>query len=58
VHSQINDDAQPQQGWWQRTRSRNEGDVTVVRTEQAEQRINDEVGEYVDFKEVKNEETK
>lgn len=46
---------QQQQGWWQQTRTRtqNEGDVTVVQTEKTEQRVNDEVGEYVDFKEVK-----
>lgn len=49
---------QQQQGWWHRTHSRNEGDVTIVQTEQTEQRVNDEVGEYVDFKEVKNDETK
>lgn len=35
-----------------------EGDVTVVRTEQAEQRVSNDVGEYVDFKEVNEEETK
>ena len=34
--------------------SKNEGDVTVVQTEQhSAPRVNDEVGEYVDFKEVK-----
>ena len=33
----------------------NEGDVTVVRTERSEPRVNDEVGEYVDFKEIKEE---
>jgi len=31
-----------------------EGDVTVVNTEQSRKRVNDDVGEYVDFKEVKN----
>lgn len=31
-----------------------EGDVTVVKTEQSRKRVNDDVGEYVDFKEVKN----
>lgn len=46
-----------QQGWWQRTSShtRNEGDVTVIQTEQTEQRVSDDVGEYVDFKEIKEE---
>lgn len=63
LRSQIYDEAQrqqgyqqaQQQGWWQQTRTRtqNEGDVTVVQTEKTEQRVNDEVGEYVDFKEVK-----
>ena len=41
-----------------RAKHRAEGEVTVIRTEQAEQRVNDDVGEYVDFKEVKEEETK
>ncbi len=31
-----------------------EGDVTVVKTEQSRKRVNDDVGEYVDFKEVRN----
>lgn len=48
---------QSHRSWW-RGRTKGEGEVTVVRTEQPEQRINDDVGEYVDFKEVKNEETK
>ena len=48
---------QSRRSWW-RGRTKGEGEVTVVRTEQPEQRINDDVGEYVDFKEVKNEETK
>ncbi len=66
LRSQIVDETQRQQGyqqeqqqsWWSRNRSRNEGEVTVVQTEPTEQRVNDEVGEYVDFKEVKNEESK
>lgn len=37
---------------------KSEGKVTVVRTEPAEQRINDDVGEYVDFKEVKSKNSK
>lgn len=47
---------QSQRSWWRRSRS--EGDVTIVQSEPTEQRISDDVGEYVDFKEVKNEETK
>lgn len=31
-----------------------EGDVTVVATEPSRKRVNDDVGEYVDFKEVKD----
>ena len=31
-----------------------EGDITVVATEPSRKRVNDDVGEYVDFKEVKN----
>ena len=33
---------------------KSEGEVTVVQTEQTEQRVNDDVGEYVDFKEIKD----
>lgn len=43
-----------QQTWWQRQRSRREGEVTVVQTEQTEQKVSDDVGEYVEFKEIKN----
>ena len=39
-------------------KSTKEGNVTVVRTEQAEQRVSNDVGEYVDFKEINEEETK
>ena len=35
-------------------KSKNDGEVTVVQTEQSEPRVNDEVGEYVDFKEIKD----
>ena len=52
-------DEQQQQShnsWWRR--SKNEGEATIVRTEPTEQRVSDDVGEYVEFKEVKNEETK
>jgi FtsZ-interacting cell division protein ZipA len=47
---------QSHNSWWRR--SKNEGEVTIVRTEPTEQRVSDDVGEYVEFKEVKNEETK
>ena len=39
-------------------RRRKEGEVTIVQTEQAEQRVNDDVGEYVDFKEVEDKKSK
>jgi ABC-type bacteriocin/lantibiotic exporter with double-glycine peptidase domain len=61
LRNQIYNEAQQQQNqqaWWQRTRTRNEGEVTVVQTEQTEQRVSDDVGEYVDFKEVKEDKTK
>lgn len=48
---------QSQRSWWHRT-NKSEGEVTIVQTEPTEQRVSDDVGEYVDFKEVKNEETK
>uniref|UniRef100_UPI0040565E4A DUF4834 family protein n=1 Tax=Alistipes sp. TaxID=1872444 RepID=UPI0040565E4A len=43
-----------QRSWWHRA-NKNEGEVTVVQTEPTEKRVSDDVGEYVDFKEVKNE---
>ena len=58
LRQQFYKDAQQrnqQQSWWQHSRNRNDGEVRVVRTEKSEQRINDNVGEYVDFKEVKEE---
>ncbi len=42
-----------QRSWWHRT-AKNEGEVTVVQTEPTEQRVSDDVGEYVDFKEIKD----
>ena len=47
---------QQQQGWWQRYRNRREGEVTIVQTEQTEQKVSDDVGEYVEFKEITNKE--
>ncbi len=35
------------------TDSRREGEVTVITTEPAQKKVSDDVGEYVDFKEVK-----
>ena len=67
LRSQIYKEAQRQQneqhyqqqhGWWQRSQTRNEGDVTVIQTEQTEQRVSDDVGEYVDFKEIKEDKSK
>jgi membrane protein implicated in regulation of membrane protease activity len=49
---------QQQQGGGRRAKAKEEGKVTVVRTEQTQQRVSDDVGEYVDFKEIKEEETK
>ena len=58
LRSEVYKETQRQQGeqreWWQRSRGRNEGEVTVVQTEQTEQRVSDDVGEYVDFKEIKD----
>lgn len=48
---------QSQHSWWRRA-NKTEGEVTVVQTEQTEQRVSDEVGEYVDFKEIKEDKTK
>ena len=42
---------QTNRSWWQK--QTREGDVTIVQTEHSEPRVNDEVGEYVEFKEVK-----
>ena len=48
---------QSQHSWWRRAH-KSEGEVTVVQTEQPEQRVSDDVGEYVDFKEIKDDKTK
>lgn len=64
LRSQIYNETQHQQGeqqqqsWWHRSQRRSEGDVTVIQTEQTEQRVSDDVGEYVDFKEIKEEKSK
>lgn len=61
----LEDEARQQQGFGRqnfggysnqnRTRTPNEGEVKVYTTEEAnEKRVNDDVGEYVDFEEVKN----
>ena len=56
----IEDEARQQQGFGgfsgqNRSRTNNEGEVKVYTTEEAtEKRVNDKVGEYVDFEEVKN----
>ncbi len=61
---QMFEEAQRQTGNQQQThsswrrRAKSEGEVTVVQTEQTEQRINDEVGEYVEFKEIKEKQNK
>lgn len=34
------------------------GDIKIILTDQAEQRVNDDVGEYVDFQEIKEDKTK
>ena len=55
INRKVGREQQQQQtnsSWWQK--NTREGDVTVVRTEHSEPRVNDEVGEYVDFKEVKD----
>ena len=44
---------QSQRQWWRR--NSDEGEVTIIRTEPTEQRVSDDVGEYVDFKEIKEE---
>ena len=60
AHKQMFDQANQQAGNpfaqanQQQRKAKSEGQVTVTMTEPTEQRINDDVGEYVDFKEVKN----
>ena len=56
VYKQTQQAQGEQREWWHRSRSHNEGEVTVVQTEQTEQRVSDDVGEYVDFKEIKDSE--
>ena len=48
---------QSQRSWWHRA-NKSDGEVTVVQTEQPEQRVSDDVGEYVDFKEIKEDKIK
>ena len=47
-----------QNGAEQQQKRTKAGNVTIVRTEHTEQRVNDDVGEYVDFKEIKEKKTK
>ncbi|MBE6174521.1 MAG: DUF4834 family protein [Rikenellaceae bacterium] len=60
LQSRMRDEANRQRqqygGGATRGGSRKEGEVTIVRTEPTEQKVNDNVGEYVDFKEVEDEE--
>lgn len=56
VRREAGEQQQRQQSWWRKSKS--EGEVTVVRTEPTEQRVSDDVGEYVEFKEIKEEDTK
>ena len=46
------DQQSQQRSWW--NKNRREGEVTVIHTEPTEQRVNDNVGEDVEFKEIKN----
>lgn len=58
----MNEELRRQQGGYnQRGGARaeqREGEIRVVQTEPTEQKISDDVGEYVDFKEVKEDSTK
>ena len=59
VRSRLNDEIRRQQGQqqgWRQQQRRREGEVTIVQTEQTEQKVSDDVGEYVDFKEIDNKE--
>lgn len=38
----------------QRRHNNDEGKVTIINTKPTEQRVNNDVGEYVDFKEIKD----
>lgn len=53
----TNNTQQQDFGFGQR-KQKNEGKVTVVQSEPTEQRVNDDVGEYVDFKEIKEDKSK
>jgi len=41
-------------GWNQSSQSRPEGDVTVNQTHQQNKMVNKDIGEYVDFEEIKD----
>ena len=51
--------SQRQQHWYDfGRRPKREGDITVTETEVTQKRVSDDVGEYVDFKEVHSESDK
>ena len=60
IRKQFKDEIHRQQGesqqqnWWQRQQKRHEGEVTIIQTEHTEQKVSDDVGEYVEFKEIDN----
>lgn len=54
LRKSIYNEAQRRQGATNNQQHRREGDVTVVQTEQTEQKVNDDIGEYVEFKEIKD----
>ena len=64
IRKQFKDETHRQQGepqqnnWWQRQQKRREGEVTIIQTEHTEQKVSDDVGEYVEFKEIDNDKDK
>lgn len=55
MEQEMDDRTRAQQQHWYDFGRRREGDVTVTETEAVRKKVNDDVGEYVDFKEVKEE---
>lgn len=55
MEQEMDDRERAQQQHWYDFGRRREGDVTVTEAEAVRKKVSDDVGEYVDFKEVKEE---
>lgn len=59
MEREMDEQQRAQRHWYDfGRRSQREGDITVTETEVTRKRVSDDVGEYVDFKEVRSESDK